>query len=88
MEIVKFLSLMIKVAREFSEDKARDGGNLGWMTRQQMWYAFLSSSMPLRLLILSGEFQKQAFSATIGQYVGPFKTQHGYAFFVWVMLIR
>jgi hypothetical protein len=27
-----------QVAREYSEDKARDGGNLGWMTRQQMWY--------------------------------------------------
>ncbi|GAA5830544.1 hypothetical protein JCM11251_002510 [Rhodosporidiobolus azoricus] len=29
-----------KVAGEFSEDKARSGGSLGWMTRNQMIGAF------------------------------------------------
>jgi len=50
------------VAREFSEDKATSGGNLGWMTRGSM----------------AGEFQERAFSQPIGVYTQPFKTQHGW----------
>ena len=50
------------VATAYSEDKARDGGNLGWMARGQM----------------VGPFQERAFSAPIGRYTEPFKTQFGW----------
>lgn len=50
------------VAQAYSEDKARDGGNLGWMARGSM----------------VGAFQERAFSAPIGKYTEPFKTQFGW----------
>eukprot|EP00123_Amoebidium_parasiticum_P017268 comp23778_c0_seq1/m.41227 comp23778_c0_seq1/g.41227 ORF comp23778_c0_seq1/g.41227 comp23778_c0_seq1/m.41227 type:complete len:131 (-) comp23778_c0_seq1:810-1202(-) len=51
------------VAREFSEDKARNGGDLGWMNRGSM----------------VGPFQDAAFSQPLGQYSpAPIKTQFGY----------
>ncbi|ELP88016.1 peptidyl-prolyl cis-trans isomerase NIMA-interacting, putative [Entamoeba invadens IP1] len=51
-----------QVAMEYSEDKAKDGGNLGWVVRGQM----------------TGDFQEIAFNAPVGKYTQPFKTQHGY----------
>eukprot|EP01121_Diplochlamys_sp_Union-15-3_P010504 TRINITY_DN2954_c0_g1_i1.p1 TRINITY_DN2954_c0_g1~~TRINITY_DN2954_c0_g1_i1.p1 ORF type:complete len:109 (+),score=21.07 TRINITY_DN2954_c0_g1_i1:62-388(+) len=51
-----------EVAKKFSEDKARHGGDLGWLVRGSM----------------VGEFQEKAFSAPIGQYTQPFKTKFGY----------
>lgn len=51
-----------EVARTFSEDKARSGGDLGWMARGSM----------------VGEFQDAAFAAPIGKYTQPIKTQFGY----------
>lgn len=50
------------VATQYSEDKARDGGNLGWMARGQM----------------VGPFQERAFSAPIGKFSEPFKTTFGW----------
>jgi NIMA-interacting peptidyl-prolyl cis-trans isomerase 4 len=51
-----------EVARTFSEDKARSGGDLGWMSR--------SSMVP--------EFEALAFSAPLNQYTQPIKTEFGY----------
>lgn len=51
-----------EVAKTYSEDKARSGGDLGWQVRGSM----------------VGEFQDVAFSAPIGKYTQPFKTQFGY----------
>jgi len=51
-----------KVASAYSEDKARQGGSLGWMVRGSM----------------VGPFQERAFSQSIGKYSEPFKTQFGY----------
>eukprot|EP00727_Mastigamoeba_balamuthi_P004793 m51a1_g14311 putative peptidyl-prolyl cis-trans isomerase nima-interacting 4-like (122) ;mRNA; r:493305-493775 len=50
------------VATAYSEDKARDGGNLGWMARGSM----------------VGAFQERAFAQPIGKYTEPFKTQFGW----------
>eukprot|EP01123_Difflugia_compressa_P013238 TRINITY_DN6023_c0_g1_i1.p1 TRINITY_DN6023_c0_g1~~TRINITY_DN6023_c0_g1_i1.p1 ORF type:complete len:120 (-),score=26.00 TRINITY_DN6023_c0_g1_i1:40-399(-) len=52
-----------EVAREFSEDKARNGGDLGWMTRNSM----------------VGPFAEKAFSQPIGKFSPqPFKSKFGY----------
>eukprot|EP01137_Pigoraptor_chileana_P030547 Opistho-2@17186 len=57
-----------KVAEQYSEDKARNGGDLGWMTRGSM----------------VGPFQDAAFklnNSTVGSPVytdPPIKTQFGY----------
>lgn len=51
-----------KVATAYSEDKARQGGSLGWQIRGQM----------------VGPFQERAFSQPIGKYTEPFKTQFGF----------
>ncbi|PFH49578.1 hypothetical protein AMATHDRAFT_62894 [Amanita thiersii Skay4041] len=56
-----------KVAQEFSEDKAKAGGSLGWMTRGSM----------------VGAFQDAAFALTPSTVDKPIisplvKTQHGY----------
>ncbi len=51
-----------KVAETYSEDKARQGGSLGWIVRGQM----------------VGAFQDKAFSQPVGKPTEPFKTQHGY----------
>jgi len=51
-----------EVAREYSEDKARQGGDLGWQIRGQM----------------VGEFQDRAFAQPIGVFSQPFRTQFGY----------
>lgn len=54
------------VATEFSEDKARQGGSLGWMTRSAM----------------NGEFQTNCFSIPVSTCAAPsykqVKTKHGY----------
>ena len=50
------------VAKEYSEDKAKYGGDLGWMVRGSM----------------VGDFQDMAFSSEIGKYTQPFKTKFGY----------
>ncbi|KAA6375814.1 MAG: hypothetical protein EZS28_028658, partial [Streblomastix strix] len=49
-------------AKEFSEDKARQGGDLGWFGKGQMDPAFEST----------------AFATQVGQRSEPFKTQHGW----------
>jgi len=51
-----------QVAQQYSEDKAKEGGNLGWLIRGGM----------------AGPFQERAFSQPIGKYGEPFKTVHGY----------
>ncbi|CAG2115715.1 unnamed protein product [Medioppia subpectinata] len=57
-----------EVAQQYSEDKARNGGDLGWMTRGSM----------------VGPFQEAAFAlqiSTIGSPIvtdPPVKTKHGY----------
>eukprot|EP00026_Physarum_polycephalum_P022393 Phypoly_transcript_26433.p1 GENE.Phypoly_transcript_26433~~Phypoly_transcript_26433.p1 ORF type:complete len:119 (+),score=25.88 Phypoly_transcript_26433:113-469(+) len=51
-----------KVAREYSEDKARSGGSLGWMARGSM----------------VEPFQTKAFTQPIGVVSEPFKTVHGF----------
>jgi len=51
-----------EVATNYSEDKARSGGSLGWQIRGQM----------------DGTFQEKAFSSPIGKYTEPFKTKFGY----------
>eukprot|EP00695_Tsukubamonas_globosa_P000009 TRINITY_DN1003_c0_g1_i1.p1 TRINITY_DN1003_c0_g1~~TRINITY_DN1003_c0_g1_i1.p1 ORF type:complete len:130 (-),score=28.64 TRINITY_DN1003_c0_g1_i1:56-445(-) len=51
-----------QVAELFSEDKARDGGNLGWITRQSV----------------EGVFAEVAFSTPVGQVSAPFKGRHGW----------
>jgi len=56
-----------KVAQEFSEDKAKNGGSLGWMARGSM----------------VGAFQDAAFGLTPSTVDKPVlsplvKTQHGY----------
>jgi len=50
------------VAEKYSEDKARQGGSLGWMPRGTM----------------VGEFQERAFAQPLGKYSEPFKTKFGY----------
>lgn len=50
------------VAREMSEDKARRGGDLGWMQRGSM----------------VGPFQDAAFEAEIGVMTAPVRTKFGY----------
>lgn len=51
------------VAKNFSEDKARQGGDLGWKNRGEM----------------VGPFQDAAFAQSIGVYSSaPVKTQFGY----------
>jgi len=57
-------SAFTEVAKAYSEDKARSGGDLGWLVRQT------GTMEPI--------FQEQAFSATIGQYTQPFKGSNGY----------
>ncbi|EDR27021.1 peptidyl-prolyl cis-trans isomerase NIMA-interacting, putative [Entamoeba dispar SAW760] len=51
-----------QVATEYSEDKANQGGSLGWVIRGQM----------------CGAFQDVAFNAPVGKYTQPFKTPFGY----------
>ncbi|CAF2516438.1 unnamed protein product [Rotaria sp. Silwood2] len=56
-----------EVARTYSEDKARHGGDLGWMTRGSM----------------VGEFQDAAFALPVSTLAKPVmssivKTKHGY----------
>ena len=62
LEKLKAGQSFASVAQAYSEDKARDGGNLGWMARGSM----------------VGAFQERAFSAPIGKYTEPFKTQFGW----------
>lgn len=63
MEKLQAGSKFSDVAVEFSEDKAKQGGTLGWMTRGSM----------------VGEFQNAAFALTPGTYTkAPVKTRFGY----------
>ncbi|KAL2920022.1 Peptidyl-prolyl cis-trans isomerase pin4 [Polyrhizophydium stewartii] len=56
------------VAREYSEDKAKAGGSLGWMTRGSMVGAFQDAA-----------FQLQPSSVSRPVYTNPpVKTQFGY----------
>jgi len=50
------------VAREMSEDKARAGGDLGWIMRGKM----------------VKEFEDVVFSLAVGAVSQPFKTCHGW----------
>ncbi|KAF9913900.1 Peptidyl-prolyl cis-trans isomerase pin4 [Lobosporangium transversale] len=57
-----------KVAEAFSEDKAKEGGSLGWMVRGSMVGAFQDAA-----------FQLQPSSVAKPVYTDPpVKTQHGY----------
>jgi len=52
-----------QVAMQYSEDKAKEGGNLGWRTRQD----------------LNGVFAEAAFKLAKGKMTPqPIKTSHGY----------
>ncbi|KAG0362243.1 Peptidyl-prolyl cis-trans isomerase pin4 [Gamsiella multidivaricata] len=57
-----------KVAEAYSEDKAKEGGSLGWMVRGSMVGAFQDAA-----------FQLQPSSTAKPIYTDPpIKTQHGY----------
>ncbi|CAO3570645.1 Peptidyl-prolyl cis-trans isomerase pin4 [Mortierella alpina] len=57
-----------KVAEAFSEDKAKEGGSLGWMVRGSMVGAFQDAA-----------FQLQPSTTAKPIYTDPpIKTQHGY----------
>ncbi|KAF8928799.1 hypothetical protein EDD21DRAFT_383956 [Dissophora ornata] len=57
-----------KVAEAFSDDKAKEGGSLGWMVRGSMVGAFQDAA-----------FQLQPSSTAKPVYTDPpIKTQHGY----------
>ena len=55
-----------EVAREFSEDKARQGGSLGWKTRGALDAAFEKVAYELQP------------STTSSPKIGEVKTGHGY----------
>lgn len=57
-----------EVATAFSEDKARDGGNLGWMVRGSMVGPFQEAAFALPISSLS----KPVYTDP------PVKTKHGY----------
>jgi len=66
-----------QVAREMSEDKARSGGDLGWIVRGKMVYvAWLC--VCTSLINSRKEFEDIAFSLPIGGISRPFKTCHGW----------
>nr|CCC89771.1 putative peptidyl-prolyl cis-trans isomerase NIMA-interacting 4 [Trypanosoma congolense IL3000] len=63
LEKIKSGENFINVAREYSEDKARSGGDLGWVTRGSM----------------VGEFSEKAFALPKGGMTPePVKTKFGY----------
>lgn len=68
LEKIKAGSKFDEIARTYSEDKARSGGDLGWMTRGSM----------------VGPFQDAAFALPISTLASPVytdppvKTVHGY----------
>jgi len=51
-----------EVASQYSEDKARYGGDLGWLNRNS----------------INGDFAQKAFSQPFGVYSEPFKTSFGW----------
>ncbi|KAG0265385.1 Peptidyl-prolyl cis-trans isomerase pin4 [Actinomortierella ambigua] len=57
-----------KVAEEFSEDKAKEGGSLGWMVRGSMVGAFQDAAFALQ----PSTTAKPIYTDP------PIKTQHGY----------
>ncbi|KAL6051267.1 Peptidyl-prolyl cis-trans isomerase [Balamuthia mandrillaris] len=61
-----------QVARMMSEDKARQGGDLGWFARGQM----------------AGPFQDIAFNLKVGEVSQPFKTKFGTCYLVVVCVCR
>lgn len=52
----------VEVARTYSEEKARSGGDLGWKSRGSM----------------VKEFEDVAFSIPLNTHSQPFKTEFGY----------
>lgn len=61
-------SSFASVAEKFSEDKARQGGSLGWMTRGSMVGAFQEAAFALQL----SSSEKPVYTDP------PVKTQFGY----------
>ncbi|RHZ75564.1 hypothetical protein Glove_212g21 [Diversispora epigaea] len=57
-----------KVAEEYSEDKAKQGGSLGWMNRGSMVGAFQDAAFALQPSTLDSPIFTNP----------PIKTQHGY----------
>lgn len=69
------------VAEKYSEDKARQGGSLGWMARgkksKKKTKNKINSNMNVGSMV--GPFQDKAFEQPIGQYSQePVKTKFGY----------
>ncbi|KYQ88459.1 anaphase promoting complex subunit 7 [Tieghemostelium lacteum] len=62
LELIKNGKSFSDVAQNYSEDKARQGGSLGYITRESM----------------VGAFSEKAFSQPVGVVSEPFKTQFGY----------
>ncbi|RMD42505.1 hypothetical protein DV735_g2615, partial [Chaetothyriales sp. CBS 134920] len=69
-----------EVAREYSEDKARQGGSLGWKTRGSLHgVSDQKCTTPTSSLALTLEkdFEKVAYELQPGT-IGEVKTSHGY----------
>ena len=47
--LLTYASQFTQVAREASEDKARQGGDLGWKTRQEVVSAFADAAFSLQV---------------------------------------
>src|SRR3990167_797277 len=68
------------VARELSEDKARSGGDLGWVLRGAIVSVIIFVLQITSFLtnIISKEFEDVAFALQAGEISQPFKTGHGW----------
>ncbi|XP_053435438.1 peptidyl-prolyl cis-trans isomerase NIMA-interacting 4-like [Nycticebus coucang] len=74
MEKLKSGMKFSEVATQYSEDKARQGGDLGWMTRGSMVGPFQEAAFALPFLVGAG-FER-ATSSIWGQWPTPLSHRH------------